>query len=191
MTFDRWRQGTIALLSLFALARLVEVMVSAWRARGKPPHREPWWPAMVATHALVIGGSLIAAMVATRMPPPPVVYVAVSLLLAAGLLRVWLHGALAHRWNVRVVDPGEIVTHGPYLYIRHPNYVAVILEVAALPMLAGAWSLAIAATLANGVLLWLRIPFEERALSDRHAAYRDVMMTRPRFAPRLTTRRRH
>ena len=64
-----------------------------------------------------------------------------------------------------VVLPGvPLVRRGPYRCLRHPNYLAVAVEVAALPLAAGAWRTALAFSLANGLLLAVRIRAEERAL---------------------------
>jgi methyltransferase len=177
--------GALALLGLVALARLVEVAVSAPRARHA--EREPWWPAMVATHAGVLAGTA-ADILLDGTPPPAWLGAAAAVALAAATaLRVWVFRTLRGRWNVRVVDPGAIVTSGPYAHIRHPNYAAVILEVAALPLLCGAIEVAVAGTIANAAVLALRIPFEEERLA-RHPAYRAVMLRRPRLVPRLRPR---
>jgi methyltransferase len=179
----------LSLLGIVALARLVEVAVSAPRARHA--EREPWWPAMVATHAGVLAGTA-ADVILDGAPPPAWLGAAAAVALAAATaLRVWVFRTLRGRWNVRVVDPGHgpgaIVTGGPYAHIRHPNYVAVILEVAALPLLCGAAEVAVAGTIANAAVLALRIPFEEERLA-RHPEYRAVMLRRPRLVPRLRSR---
>ena len=62
-------------------------------------------------------------------------------------------------------DPGEApIARGIYRYLRHPNYVVVVLELALIPALFGAWRTALAAGLVNALLLWLRIGAEDRAL---------------------------
>lgn len=183
----RFQLAALGLLALVAAARLVEVAFSAPRARGA--EREPWWPAMVATHAGVLAGSLVDVLLDGTPPPAWLVAAAGVGLAAATLLRVWVLRTLRGRWNVRVVDPGAIVTTGPYAHIRHPNYVAVILEVAAIPLLAGAYEVAVAGTVANAVVLALRIPFEEERLL-RHPDYRAIMLARPRLIPWPRLRRR-
>lgn len=86
---------------------------------------------------------------------------------AAQSLRYWCIYSLGHYWNTRIlVVPGATaVRRGPYRYLPHPNYLAVALELAAVPMLFGCWITAVAATIANGLLLvTVRIPQEEAAL---------------------------
>jgi methyltransferase len=75
-----------------------------------------------------------------------------------------------------------VVANGPYRYLRHPNYLAVILELASLPLIGGAYLTAAAATAANALALSRRIPLEERELmADRR--YRRRMASRPRLVP--------
>jgi methyltransferase len=73
---------------------------------------------------------------------------------------------LGHRWNtlVIVVPHAPLVRRGPYRWLRHPNYVAVVAEGLALPLVHTAWLTAAAFTLANAVLLRVRIRVENAAL---------------------------
>jgi len=102
--------------------------------------------------------------------------------LGAQALRWWAVASLGDRWSTRVVVlPGAApVTRGPYRWLRHPNYLAVILEVACLPLTYGAWRTALAFSAANAALLGVRIRAEERALGAGWAeAFRDL----PRLVP--------
>jgi methyltransferase len=101
------------------------------------------------------------------------------LALAAQGLRYWAIATLGRRWNVRViVVPGLAAVHdGPYRFMRHPNYVAVVLEGFAVPLMHGAWATAIAFTLLNAWLLRTRVRCEETALRD-HCDY-DAMLGSP------------
>jgi methyltransferase len=86
---------------------------------------------------------------------------------AAQLLRYWAITTLGTRWNTRVlVMPGLApIRRGPYRWLAHPNYVAVVVELAAVPMIFGATTTAIVASLLNLVLLFgVRIPCETAAL---------------------------
>ena len=177
--------ASLALLGLVGIARLGEVVFSAPRARDA--EREVWWPAMVATHFGVLGGSLADVLLDGKAPPGWLILIAGSVLAAATALRIWVLRTMRGNWNVRVVAPRSIVTGGPYAFIRHPNYLAVILEVAALPLLVGAYEVAVAGTLANAAVLAMRIPFEEERLA-RVPDYRATMLQRPRLIPRLRRR---
>src|SRR5262249_61559674 len=83
------------------------------------------------------------------------------------------------------VGPGApVVARGPYRWVRHPNYVAVVLEGIAVPLAGGAWLTAIGFTLANAAILAVRIGCEERALAE-HCRGAAQLAARPRFLPGL------
>jgi methyltransferase len=106
------------------------------------------------------------------------------LVLLAQALRYWAIATLGRRWNVAVlVLPGvPAVNSGPFRYLKHPNYVAVVIEGLALPALHSAFITAGVFTLLNAWLLRVRIRCEESALRE-HCAYGDRLATRPRFWP--------
>ena len=70
------------------------------------------------------------------------------------------------------------MNEGPYRFVRHPNYAAVVLEGIAVPLLAGAWRTALVFTCANAWMLAVRIRSEERALAE-HCAYAERLAGRP------------
>ena len=82
------------------------------------------------------------------------------------MLRWWCITTLGRQWNTRVVVvPGAArVAGGPYRFIPHPNYAAVVLEGAALPLVGGAWITALVFSMANAALLRTRIRVEDEAL---------------------------
>lgn len=93
-----------------------------------------------------------------------------GLIVVAQVLRYWTIGTLGRCWNTRIVIFDEMtrVKTGPYRYLRHPNYAAVVLEIMAIPALVGAWYTALLFSIANASLLMLiRIPEEERALKNK------------------------
>ncbi len=179
----------LQLLLVYALARGLEVFASALRLRiagaerGAKAEPEPWYRHIVLVHVAIFVGCFATLLLRGRMPPLPILYGALAALGVALLIRAWVFVTLRNRWNVRVVDPGAVAINGPYRFVRHPNYLAVILEVAALPLAVGAYEVALLGTVANALVLSWRIPFEENALAARHTLYRDVMMRRPRFLP--------
>jgi methyltransferase len=136
------------------------------RSRGALEHGAAHYPAFFVLHAGWFAGWLLEAglrgpAVAAGWP------VWLSLLAAAEALRYWAIASLGQRWNTRIlVLPGEPpVRRGPYRYLRHPNYLAVAVELAVVPLLFDAWITALAASLLNAALLvGVRIPAEERAL---------------------------
>jgi len=86
--------------------------------------------------------------------------------LAAQALRWWCIRTLGPQWNTRIiVVPGlALVGGGPYRFFRHPNYVAVVVEGVALPLVHSAWVTALVFTVLNAALLTVRIRVEDRAL---------------------------
>ncbi|MBI4511980.1 MAG: hypothetical protein HY698_20280 [Deltaproteobacteria bacterium] len=189
-----WQWAVLELIGLFALARGLEVFSSLARARaareeqGVQVFKEPGWGQMVLTHVAIFVGSAASVILGPTVPGRPLAMAALVILALATALRAWMLLSLGGRWSVLVIDPGDVVTTGPYRFIRHPNYLAIVLEVAALPLVAGAYGVAAWGTLANALVLARRIPFEERFLAARFRAYREVMMKRPRFLPRLVAR---
>ena len=113
--------------------------------------------------------------------------IAVALVLAGQLLRYLSMQALQERWTLTIttLPDTSAVNTGIYRHLRHPNWLGVILEIAALPLIHSAYLTAIACTLANAWLMSQRIPAEERALmADTN--YTTALGDRPRLMPRLS-----
>ncbi len=160
------------LLAATGLERLTELVVSTrnarWAfARGGVERGRSHYPPMVAVHTALLGSCLVEVVVADRPFIPALGWPMLALVLGAQGLRWWCVATLGRQWNTRViVVPGmPLVTAGPYRWLRHPNYVAVVVEVAALPLVHTAWVSALVFSLANAALLAVRIPVEERALA--------------------------
>jgi methyltransferase len=137
--------------------------------RGAVEYGRSHYPAMVALHV----GWLASTLVEARRPsdvPTPVRAVALGAFVAVQPLRYWAIASLGDRWSTRVlVPPGEApVATGPYRHLAHPNYVAVVIELAAAPLALGAWRTAAWATVANAAVLRRRVGVERDAL-DRSA----------------------
>jgi methyltransferase len=180
----------LVLLSLFALERGAELALSTRNARralarGAVEAGRGHYPAMVILHALFLVACAAEAL-AFPAPPPAWAWLAAALALGAQALRWWSVAALGERWNTRilVLPASAPVRRGPYRWLRHPNYVAVAVELAALPLAFGSWRTALAFSLGNAALLAVRIPAEERALG---AAWEAAFAGTPRFVPRAAT----
>jgi len=134
-------------------------------ARGGREHGAVHFPWIVGVHVLfplLLGLEVIALGARPGSSWP----LWLALWLAAQALRYWAVRTLGERWTVKIwVLPGEpLVERGPYRWLRHPNYVAVVLELLAAPMMFGAWRTAIVITLLNALALRVRIREEEKAL---------------------------
>jgi len=185
----------LALLAAVGIERLFELWLSRRNARralarGGIECDAGHYRLMKALH-LTFLVSCAAEVVLLRRAFHP--WLAAAMLAAAALaqaLRYWSIWSLGDRWNVRViVVPGDpVITRGPYRLVRHPNYAAVAIEGVALPMIHTAWLTALCFTLANAVLLAVRIGCEERALAS-HTDYRAALGDRARFLPMPGPRR--
>ncbi|MDU0301708.1 isoprenylcysteine carboxyl methyltransferase family protein [Streptomyces sp. PAL114] len=155
-----------------AVERLAELVVArrnaAWtRARAGVEHGSGHYPVMVVLHTGLLAGCLLEPLLADRPFLPALGWPALALALLAQVLRWWCITSLGPYWNTRViVVPGaRLVGRGPYRLLRHPNYVAVVVEGVALPLVHSAWITATLFTLANAVLLTVRIRCENAALT--------------------------
>jgi methyltransferase len=179
----------LGLLALYGAERVAELFLSRRNAKrafaqgGREVGRRHF-RVMSALHTLFLFSCGLEVLLLRRGFPPVLGWIALGGCALAQALRYWAIATLGARWNVRViVVPGVApVTSGPYRFIRHPNYVAVVLELLLLPLVHGAYLTALVFTLANAALLAVRIRAEERALG---AAYADAFAARPRFLPHL------
>jgi len=160
------------LVVLVAVERLLELRVArrnlAWaRSRGGVEYGAEHYPAMVALHVGLLVGSVAEVWLLHRAFYPWLGWPMLALVVAAQTLRWWCIRTLGPQWNTRVVVvPGApLVTGGPYRYARHPNYVAVVTEGFALPLVHTAWITATVFSVCNAVLLRRRIDVENRALA--------------------------
>lgn len=161
------------LLGLVVLERLAELVLSkrhaAWAmARGGVEIGQGHYLPMVVLHTALLGGALLEVSALSRPFVPALGWTMVAVVLLAQALRWWCIGTLGRAWNTRVivVPGGERVRRGPYRILPHPNYVAVVLEGIALPLVHGAWVTALVFTALNARLLTVRIRTEDRALQE-------------------------
>lgn len=184
------RIGYPALLVAVGLGRLIELGVSRRRQRrliqvGVTVVPERHFRAMVLLHTSVLAAAALEVWLLKRPFVRLLALPMMVLFLSANVLRWWVIATLAGHWNVRVMDSvvRGVVTHGPYRWIRHPNYVAVFLELLALPLIHSAWLTALLGGVAHVWVLRQRIITEEGVLMA-HPAYRRAMGAKPRFIPR-------
>jgi methyltransferase len=174
------------LITLLVAQRLSELAVSKrnrrWAmSRGGIEAGRGQYPVVVALHVL-----FFLSLVAERHFLPrgwsPIWPFWLGVLIVSQLLRAWSMLSLGPFWNTGIiVIPGERpVLKGPYRYIRHPNYVAVVVEILAIPMLCGAYLTATVFSLLNALVLFWRIREEERALDLMEGS---ELRRLPRFIP--------
>ena len=163
----------LALLVVVALQRMGELVVARRNgafalAHGAVEAGRGHYKAMVALHVFLLVGSALEVVLLHRPFDPAVAAPLCGVLLLAQAVRVWSMKTLGRSWTTRVyVIPGSRrVTTGPYRFLRHPNYLAVVAEGVALPLIHGAWMTALVFSLLNAWLLGVRIRCEEHALAS-------------------------
>ena len=157
------------LVALIVLQRLVELAVARINTRrllaaGGVEHGAGHYPLLVALHVAWL--VCLAVFVPADAALDPLLFLLFLLTQAA---RVWVIVSLGRFWTTRVIAvPGApLVARGPYRWLRHPNYLIVVVEIALVPLIAGAWEIAAAFSIANAAMLWHRIRIENATLTGR------------------------
>jgi methyltransferase len=158
-------------LAFVVVQRILELRLAQANLRwalsqGAREYGREHYPLFFLLHLGWMLGWLLEGLARQQLSPIWWLWLAVFVL-AQGL-RYWAIQSLGRYWNTRIIIvPGaKKIASGPYRYLRHPNYLAVALELLSLPLIFNAWITALAATLLNAwLLLTVRIPAEEKALS--------------------------
>jgi methyltransferase len=160
---------------LFILAvgiqRFVELVVARqnaiWSiARGGKEFGRDHYPAIVSMHALLLVSCVVEVWVMGRPFIGWLAWLMLTVVVLSTVVRWQCVAVLGKHWNSRlIVIPGApLVRDGLYRWVRHPNYTAVAAEVAALPLVHSAWLTAIVFSIANALVLSVRIRAENAAL---------------------------
>lgn len=181
---------TAAVVAVVAMQRLAELALARhWLRRtaaegSAAPQPEPAYALMVAVHTAWLAGCAVEPLAWPRPWLPGLGWPMVAVWVGALALRVWTLATLGRYWHVRIVERAAqpVITAGPYRWLRHPNYLVVILEIAAVPLLLGAYATAAAGSLANAAVLAARIRREEAYLLAQ-PAYRAAFAHKARLLP--------
>ncbi len=159
------------IVALVAAERIFELVLSERNTRrtlgrGGVEHSEPIHWLVVVFHTLWIVAGPLEVWLFARPWVPLLAGVCFVLVVAGMILRYWAVTTLGDRWNTRIITvPGEKpVTAGPFRVFRHPNYVAVYVELFALPLLHGAWVTAAVLGTVNLILIKIKSRAEDKAL---------------------------
>ena len=182
----------LAFLAALAAEQVFHLALAARNARralamGAVEHGRGHYPVMAAFHALFLLSAAAEAIVLKRPFPGVLGWMALGGALGAQALRYWSISSLGWRWNTRIiVFPGlPPVSRGPYRFMRHPNYLAVIVEVACVPLIHGCWLTALVFSIGNAALLSVRIRAEEAAMGPNYALeFGDRSRLMPKLPPR-------
>jgi methyltransferase len=173
MVSEVWYTLLIALVGLERLAELVVAKRNLSWSLARGGRESGFWhyPFMVVLHTGLLAGCLLEVWLGNRSFLPALGWPMLVLVIASQALRWWCIRTLGHQWNTRIVVVPALprVTGGPYRLLSHPNYVAVIVEGFALPLVHTAWVTAIVFSVLNGGLLKVRIRAENVALRSAYA----------------------
>lgn len=179
----------LAVLLLLAAERVFELFLSRRHARwaferGGVEYGQRHFGAMKLLHTVFLFSCALEVFALERPFVRGLAIPMFSVAILAQALRYWAIATLGKRWNVRVIVVPDLpaVVDGPYRFLRHPNYLAVILEGFAVPLIHSAFLTAIGFSLLNAYLLRERIRCEEQALAE-HAQYWTRLGDRRRFVP--------
>ena len=182
----------LAILAALAAERVIHLAIASRNARrafamGAVERGRGHYPAMAAFHALFLLSAAAEAIVLKRPFPGRLGWIALGGAIGAQALRYWSIASLKERWNTRIiVFPGLApVSRGPYRFMRHPNYLAVIVEIACVPLIHGCWLTAAVFSIGNAALLRIRIRAEEAAMGPRYVL---EFESRLRLLPKLPRR---
>ncbi|MGA8208347.1 MAG: isoprenylcysteine carboxylmethyltransferase family protein [Candidatus Dormiibacterota bacterium] len=177
----RWYPVLVAAL---AIQRGRELQLSRRLERANPGPRAAagTFPLMVTAHLALFVLPPLEVKLTHRRARHPGVWLGV--LAAATGLRWWSIRSLGPQWNVRAAVPPDLdpVATGPYRWVRHPNYLAVMLEFMALPMAGGAMISALGLSILDGAVLLDRIRSEEALLFEA-PGYAEAFAGKARFIP--------
>lgn len=168
---NSYRAFTILIIAV-AIERTIELVISKrnlrWSfAQGGIEYGRSHYKYMVALHVFLLGGALLEVWIVRPALHPMLSWIMFTLAMASQALRWWCIASLGKRWNTLVVIiPGMPVSiRGPYKWFKHPNYLAVVIEGFALPLVGSAWITALVFTLVNAGVLTVRLRSENAALA--------------------------
>jgi methyltransferase len=180
----------LTIIAAIAAERVLELIISRRNrsialASGAVETGGDHYLVMTVFHTLFFV-SLVVETVGLRRPFPGVIgWAALGGAIGAQALRYWAIVTLGVRWNTRIIvfPDAAPVTSGPYRFLRHPNYLAVIIEMACVPMIHGCWLTATVFSIGNAAILAVRIREEEASLGMNYAR---AMSSLPRLVPWLS-----
>jgi methyltransferase len=163
----------VLLLGAVTMERIAELLIARRNtakllAKGAVEFAPGHYPAIVLFHTLWLAGLWIFGSTS------PLDCAWFEIFLALQILRAWILMTLGPRWTTRIIVPqnAPLVTSGPYRLFSHPNYIVVIGEIAALPLCLGLQWMALVSSIANAILLSIRIRAENAALTgSRHVEH--------------------
>ncbi|MBD2504915.1 isoprenylcysteine carboxyl methyltransferase family protein [Anabaena azotica] len=181
----------LGIIFVVFLQRMIELRISKSNeaymlAQGAKKHSDNLLGAVKVLQISWVIAAIAEVWYFNRPFSLPLAAVAVSLTIAGQVLRYLSMQALGQRWTLPImtIPNMPVVDKGIYLYLRHPNWLGVILEIAALPLIHGAYLTTIVFSVANAFIISKRVQTEEEALTQ-NSNYSLVFANRPRFIPKI------
>lgn len=158
----------ILFISLVIVLRLAELLLARRnenrvRKLGAVEYGRGHYPVMVSMHLLFLVACIAEYSVRPAAPLQPVFF---TLFIISTVLKICVILSLGDYWNTRILRiPGmQLVNTGIYRYVKHPNYILVVAEIALIPLCFKLYATAIVFSILNGCMLYVRITEENKAL---------------------------
>ncbi len=158
------------ILSVIIIQRLVELAIARsneqWmKQRGAIEKGKKHYKWFIIIHTLFFL-SLIAEIIFRNQQSFSFNYVLFAAFIITQIGRIWCITTLGRFWNTKIIiaPQFDVIKRGPYKYVKHPNYIIVGVELFVIPLLFGAWFTAILFPILHVLLLYVRIPVEEKAV---------------------------
>lgn len=158
------------ILSVIIIQRLVELVIARsneqWmKQRGAIEKGKKHYKWFIIVHTLFFL-SLIAEIIFRNPQSFSFNYVLFTAFIITQIGRIWCIATLGKFWNTKIIiaPQFDVIKRGPYKYVKHPNYIIVGIELFVIPSLFGAWFTAIVFPILHALLLYVRIPVEEKAV---------------------------
>ena len=157
----------LAFLPMAFEARLASRHDRALRAAGAIEPADDVYPWMQIAYPAAFLSMTVEALM-RRAEMNDMFALGISVFVFGKAIKYWAIATLGSRWTFRVLVPpsSSLITHGPYRYMRHPNYLGVIGELVGLALAAGATISGTLAVVLFAILIAFRIRVEERALDE-------------------------
>jgi methyltransferase len=158
----------ILFMSFVILLRIGELIISRkneiWLLKnGAVEYGKKHYPFIVALHVLFILSVFVEYIVRSGQEYNLFLMIFYFLLIA---FKGWVVFSLGKYWNTKIyrIPNVSLIKKGPYRYLKHPNYLVVVFEIAVIPLIFNLYYTAVAFTLLNAIMLTVRIKEENRIL---------------------------
>jgi methyltransferase len=156
----------IIFITFFIIQRLSELLIARrnerWLlAKGAVQYGREHYPFMIALHTLFIGSIITEYILRGE---PPIDWIFLLVFIAVLSFKFWALYSLGKYWNTKIYRiPGiRPVKKGPYKFLKHPNYMEVVCEIAVIPLIFHLYYTAMICSVLNAIMLTVRIRVENK-----------------------------